>query len=113
MMHPRESRPRAQREAARSFQECICAEIPEQPPERLGVVPHYGIRWDLRHNLSSWAWDGLDRTLAVTVETAYQPISGGDWSDRDGYREIGGRIANAAAAWLTRRRTTKGRRKPR
>jgi hypothetical protein len=74
------------------------------------VVPEYGIRWNWRHNLSSWAWDGLDKTLGVTIETAYQPIGDGLWSDRDDYREIGRRIANAAAVWLTRRRKPKARR---
>jgi hypothetical protein len=109
MMHPRKNAPKAQREAAKSLQECICAQIPEQPPERLGVVPEYGIRWNWRHNLSSWAWDGLNKTLGVTIETAYQPIGDGLWSDRDDYREIGRRLANAAAVWLTRRRKPKAR----
>ena len=103
MMHPRKNRPKAQQQASKSFHSALSAQIPEQPPERLGVVPEYGVRWDLRHNLSSWAWDGLNKTLAVTIETAYQPMADGDWSDRDDYREIGLRVANAAAAWLTRR----------
>ncbi len=102
-MHCRKDRPRAQREAARRFNEMFCAEIPEQPTERLGVVPTYGTRWDLRHNLSSWAWDELGKTLGVTIETAYQPMNDGQWQGRDDYREIGGRIARAAAAFLTRR----------
>ena len=113
MMHPRRNRPKAQREAAQSLQECICAQIPEQPPERLGVIPDYGIRWDLRHNLSSWAWDGLNRTLAVTIETAYQPMNDGEWSDRDDYQEIGRRIAQAATAWLLEGQTRRRRRSQR
>ena len=100
VMYPRKDRPKAQQQAARSFQACFAAQIPEQPAERLGVVPDYGTRWEVGHNLSSWAWDGLNKTLAVTIETAYQPMNEGRWSDRDDYREIGRRIARAAAAWL-------------
>jgi hypothetical protein len=69
-MHCRRDRPKAQQVAARSFASFFAAEIPEQPPELLGVVPTYGTRWNLSHNLSSWAWDELDTTLGVTVETA-------------------------------------------
>jgi hypothetical protein len=104
LMHPRKDAPKAQREAAQGLQQCLCAQIPEQPPERLGVVPEYGIRWDWRHNLSSWAWDALSKTLGVTIETAYQPMNDGQWSDRGDYREIGRRIANAAAVWVTGKR---------
>jgi hypothetical protein len=110
MMHPRKNAPKAQREAAQSLKERICEQIPEQPPERLGVVPRYGVRWDWRHSLSSWAWAGLNRTLGVTIETAYQPMNDGRWSDRDDYREIGRRIANAAAVWLTGKRKARRQR---
>jgi hypothetical protein len=108
-MHCRSNRPRAQRQAAESFSAFFAAEIPEQPPERLGVVPEYGSRWDLSHNLSSWAWDELDGTLGVTIETAYQPMNEGHWQTRDDYREIGSRVARAVARWLTRRGGAAGR----
>jgi hypothetical protein len=106
-MHCRKDRPRAQRQAAQGFNTLFAAEIPEQPPERLRVVPEYGSRWDLNHNLSSWAWDHLGKTLAVTIETAYQPMNDGRWASRDDYGEIGHRVARAVAGWLTRRETRK------
>jgi hypothetical protein len=110
-MHCRKDRPRAQQRAAKGFSGFLAAEIPEQPPERLGVVPEYGTRWDLSHNLSSWAWDELDKTLGVTIETAYQPMNDGQWQSRDDYREIGRRIARAVTGWLTRRAGAEGRRR--
>lgn len=107
LMHPRKDAPKAQREAAQGIEKCLRAQIPEQAPERLGVVPEYGTRWEWRHNLSSWAWGSLGKTLGVTIETAYQPLNEGQWSDRDDYREIGRRVANAAAAWVSRERKAK------
>lgn len=102
-MHCRRDRPKAQQAAARSFAAYFAKQVPEQPPEQLGVVPTYGSRWDLGHNLSSWTWDELKKTLGVTIETAYQAMNEGRWSGREDYREIGRRVARAAAAWLTRR----------
>lgn len=107
-MHCREDRPKAHRGASKSFSAFVTARIPEQPAERLGVVPRYRSRWDVNHNLTSWVWDELNKTLGVTIETAYQPMNDGRWSERDDYREVGRRLAGAVAAWLTRRRK-KGR----
>lgn len=100
----RRDRPRAHRRANDSFTPFLEAEISEQGPERAGVVPEYASRWDWNHAVKCWAWDELNETLGVTLETAYQPIQGTGWSTEEDYRQIGGRVARVAAAWLTRPR---------
>jgi len=102
-MHCRKDRPKAERTASQSFNSYFSAQFPEQSPDRLGVEPKYASRWDLGHSLSSWTWDELDNTLGVTIETAYQLMNDGRWGERGDYRNVGHRIARAAAAWLTRR----------
>ncbi len=97
---PREGRPDGQRKHAESFTPALADHFPEADPEQLARVPTYPSRWNVTDTLTNWAWDHLDRTPAVSIETSYQGL----WSEQplepEDYREVGARIARAVAAWL-------------
>lgn len=96
-----DDRPAPQREAGESLIPYVAAEFPEIPRHSLAVVPRYPSRWDKNHTATAWAWDHLDGTLGVTFETAYQAIGHGPWLEPEHYRDVGRRIARAAAAALS------------
>jgi hypothetical protein len=97
---PREGRPEGQIRAAQSFAARLAPQFPRLPADSLSRVPTYASRWDVNLTASCWAWDALEGTLGVSIETSYQALEEGRYLGREDYREIGGRIARAAASWL-------------
>ncbi|MFO8007097.1 MAG: hypothetical protein R6V05_05095, partial [Candidatus Brocadiia bacterium] len=99
----RDGRPDEQRKTGESFTPLLAEQFPDLAEEDLGRVPDYASRWDANHTLTNWAWDALGGTLATTIETTYQGLSEGDLLEPEDYREVGRRVARAAAAYVTSR----------
>jgi hypothetical protein len=99
----RDERSPEERTAGLSFGRCLARHFAELPAESLVRVPRYASRWPDAGTASSWAWDHMDGLLGVGVETSYQCVEEGAWLTPDGYREIGARLARAAAEWVAGR----------
>jgi hypothetical protein len=97
---PREGRPDEQRTAAESFAPLLAAQFPDVPAESISRVPDYPSRWDSNHTATCWAWDHLDGTLGVSIETSYQALTEEVRLLPEDYRDIGRRLAAVAVAWL-------------
>ena len=96
----RDEGPPEQREAQLSFSPYLVAEFPDVDAEQLVRVPRYPSRWNALETITSWVWHGLDNTVGVSIETAYQSLDGRNWLNPEGYRGVGRRIARAVAGWL-------------
>lgn len=99
---PREGRPAAQREAAQSFAPLLADEFAEVTREAVARVPDYPSRWDSEHTATCWAWDHLDGTLGVSIETSYQALTDTARLIPEDYQSIGRRLARVIARWLRR-----------
>lgn len=96
--HPREDRPEAQREIGQAFTPFLKEQFPEM--EEVSRVPRYASRWDTNETLTGWVWDHLKETPGISIETPYQHLGEGKWLEPDDYREIGRRVARAAAGFV-------------
>ncbi|MGC9318839.1 MAG: M14 family zinc carboxypeptidase, partial [Armatimonadota bacterium] len=83
---PREQRPQEQQEAARGIAAELAAAFPELAPEDTAQATTYASRWNALATVASWAWDRLDNTPGITVETSYQRLAGEPLTP-EGYRE--------------------------
>ncbi len=96
----RDGRPPAQREAQATLLPHLANAMAEIDSARLQRIPDYPSRWGTTDTVGNWAWDFLDETPAVSIETAYQGLTEGAWLDTAGYRDVGRRLAQAIARWL-------------
>lgn len=92
---PRSHRPPEQRQASERFVGSLASVFTEVEPSKLKRETNYASRWGMDATATSWVWDNLKGTTAVSVETSYQSLAGRRL-DIDGYREIGGRLVSAA-----------------
>lgn len=95
---PRSHRPPEQCAVSESFVSALASEFAEVEPSKLRRETNYPSRWGIDATATSWAWDHLDRTPAVSIETSYQSLAG-KRLDIDGYREIGCRLVSVIGRW--------------
>lgn len=96
---PREERPAEHYQAARQFAGELAKQFPELSPASVAQDTRYSSRWNKLATIASWAWDYLDHTLSICIETSYQRLTDDLLYPAD-YHEIGRRVLRTAHDWL-------------
>ena len=99
---PNAQQPAERREAVQSFADSLVGAFPELDAAALTREANYLSRGKANATLCTWAWEQLDRTPCVSLETSYQTL-GGRTLDIAGYREVGNRIVSAILNWFDKR----------
>lgn len=98
---PRDGRPFEQIVSVQRLVDCMQDQFPELAPGSMAKPTRYSSRWNEMAMISSWVWDYLDHTTCCNIEISYQSLAE-KVLDREGYADIGRRIALGAMTWLDR-----------